>query len=175
MIRWWPMVGKATWSGPVIICGQDSCALVSTQAFNLPSVDAHGTLVPTAMVTRDAPDPDCSEEGLPAMDTCREPETNVICTSIPLQFGGAYHHIITNPRSFPAGSLTKNLCQDWVRALGWEDPLEEKMASHCSGKSHGQRSLVGYSARRRKESDTTEWLGTHEQPTLLWLIQHKHE
>ena len=28
---------------------------------------------------------------------------------------------------------------------GWEDPLEEKMATHCSnlaGKCHGQRSLV---------------------------------
>ena len=34
-----------------------------------------------------------------------------------------------------------------VRSLGWEDPLEEGMASHSSilvGKFHGQRSLAGY-------------------------------
>ena len=35
------------------------------------------------------------------------------------------------------------------------------MAIHSNilaGKSHGQRSLVGYSLWGRKESDTTEWL-----------------
>ena len=29
------------------------------------------------------------------------------------------------------------------------------------GESHGQRSLVGYSPEGCKESDTTEWQGTH--------------
>ena len=46
-----------------------------------------------------------------------------------------------------------------VRSLGWEDPLEKEMATHSSilvGEFHGQRSLVGYSARGRKEWDTTE-------------------
>ena len=36
----------------------------------------------------------------------------------------------------------------WVQSLAWEDPLEKGMAIHSSflpGKSHGQRSLVGYS------------------------------
>ena len=40
-----------------------------------------------------------------------------------------------------------------------EDPLEEEMATHSSilaWKSHGQRSLAGYSPRGRKESHTTE-------------------
>ena len=35
-----------------------------------------------------------------------------------------------------------------VRSLGWEDHLEEGMATHSRqepGESHGQRSLVGYS------------------------------
>ena len=35
-----------------------------------------------------------------------------------------------------------------VRSLGWVDPLEKEMAIHSvplPGKSHGQRSLVGYS------------------------------
>ena len=35
-----------------------------------------------------------------------------------------------------------------VQCLGWEDPLEEEMATHSSvlaWRSHGQRNLVGYS------------------------------
>ena len=43
--------------------------------------------------------------------------------------------------------------------LGREDPLEQEMATHSSillGKSHGQRSLVGYSPWDHKESDRTE-------------------
>ena len=46
--------------------------------------------------------------------------------------------------------------ETWVRSLGREDPLEKKMATHSSilawGKSHGQRSLVGYSPWGCKES-----------------------
>ena len=46
-----------------------------------------------------------------------------------------------------------------VGFLGWEDPLEQEMATHSSilaGESHGQRSLVGYHLQGRKESDMTE-------------------
>ena len=50
-----------------------------------------------------------------------------------------------------------------VQSLGWEDPLEEEMETHSSilailpmGKSHGPRSLVGYSPKGCKELDTTE-------------------
>ena len=38
--------------------------------------------------------------------------------------------------------------ETWVPSLGWEDPLEKEMAIHSNtmpGKSHGQKSLVGYS------------------------------
>ena len=49
-----------------------------------------------------------------------------------------------------------------VRSLGWEDPLEKEMAP---GKSHGQRSLVGYSPWGRKQSDTTE--GLHFTPNPI--------
>ena len=45
-----------------------------------------------------------------------------------------------------------------VQSLGQEDPLEKEMATHSSilaGKSHGQRSLVGYSPWGRKDSDKT--------------------
>ena len=43
-----------------------------------------------------------------------------------------------------------------VLSLGWEDPLEEGMATHSSilpGESHGQRSLAGYSPWGCKESE----------------------
>ena len=46
----------------------------------------------------------------------------------------------------------------WVRPLGWEDPLEEGMATHSSKESHGHRSLMGYSPWGCKESDMTEQL-----------------
>ena len=44
-------------------------------------------------------------------------------------------------------------------SLGWEDPLEEGMATHSvflPGESHGRRGLVSYSPWSHKESDTTE-------------------
>ena len=48
--------------------------------------------------------------------------------------------------------LIKNLPvmqETWVQSLGWDDPLKKEMAIHSSkflpGKSHGQRSLAGYS------------------------------
>ena len=55
--------------------------------------------------------------------------------------------------SFYNGSAVKNLpamqeTQDMqVRSPGQEDLLEEEMATHssCLEKSHGQRSLAGYS------------------------------
>ena len=46
-----------------------------------------------------------------------------------------------------------------VQSLGWEDPLEESMATHSiflPGESHGQRSPAGYSQWDRTELDTTE-------------------
>ena len=44
-----------------------------------------------------------------------------------------------------------------VRSLGWENPLEKEMATHSSilaWRTHGQRSLVGYSPCN--ELDATE-------------------
>ena len=52
----------------------------------------------------------------------------------------------------------------WVQSLRGEYPLEEKMATHSSilaGKSHGRRSLVGYSPCGHKESDMMERLSMH--------------
>ena len=49
--------------------------------------------------------------------------------------------------------------ETWVRSLGQEDPLERKWQPTpvlLPGKSHGWRSLVGYSPWGRKELDMTE-------------------
>ena len=46
-----------------------------------------------------------------------------------------------------------------VQSLGWEDPWRRKWQPTpvlLPGKSHGWRSLVGYSPWGRKESDTTD-------------------
>ena len=67
----------------------------------------------------------------------------------------------------PEAQMVKNLpamWETWVRSLGWEDPLEEGIATHSSilawENPHGQRSLVGYSPRGRRNLDMTERLST---------------
>ena len=67
--------------------------------------------------------------------------------------------------SFPGGSVVKNLptMQEMqVLSLDQEDlPWRRKWQPtpvFLPGKSHGQRSLVGYTPPGRKESDTTEQL-----------------
>ena len=49
--------------------------------------------------------------------------------------------------------------ETWVQLLGREDSLEKGMATHSSilaWRTHGKRSLMGYSPWGHKESDTTE-------------------
>ena len=63
-------------------------------------------------------------------------------------------------RAFPGGSMVKNppKQETQVQSLGWENPLEEEMATHSSisaEKSHGQRSLEDCHPRGGKELDTT--------------------
>ena len=57
-----------------------------------------------------------------------------------------------------------------VRSLGWENLLEKETAPTpvlLPGKSHGQRSLIGYSPWGRKESDTTERIHFHFHCTKI--------
>ena len=69
-----------------------------------------------------------------------------------------------------------------VRSLRQEDPLEKEMVNQWNttlvflpGESHGRRSLVGYSPRGRRESDTTEQLHLHlhllvDRGWQLWAV-----
>ena len=65
----------------------------------------------------------------------------------------------------------------WVQSLGQEDPLEKEMATHSSilsGKSHGQRSPVGYSPWGLKESDVTELLSMRGARAHTHTHTHTH-
>ena len=73
----------------------------------------------------------------------------------PLQYSWA-SLVARTVKNLPAMQKT------WVHPLGWEDSLEEGMATHSSILAWRirQRSPVGYSLRGCKESDTTEQLNT---------------
>ena len=62
-------------------------------------------------------------------------------------------------------NFASNLHQEtWVWSLGWEDRLEEDMVTHSSilaWRSHGQRSLEGYSPWVTKSWSRLELLSTH--------------
>ena len=60
----------------------------------------------------------------------------------------------------------------WVRSLGWEDPLEEGVATHSSILSWRipwTEEPVGYSPQGHKESDTTEQLSTAQKHTYVCM------
>ena len=61
----------------------------------------------------------------------------------------------------------QKLQETWVQFLGQKYPLEKTMAIHSSifllGKSHGQRSLMGFNLWGSEESDTTEWLNNNNK------------
>ena len=69
------------------------------------------------------------------------------------------------PEDFPGGSDGKSVCLQcsrpgfdaWVGKIPWRRKWQPTPGL-LSGKSHGQRSLVGYSPWSRKESDMTERL-----------------
>ena len=62
--------------------------------------------------------------------------------------------------------------ETWVRSLGREDsPGEGNGNPLLPGKSHGRRSLIGYSPWGRKESDTTERLHFLSLSPLLTFME----
>ena len=77
----------------------------------------------------------------------------------------------TGNLGFPGGSVVKSLpamqeirIQFWVRKIPWQRKWQPTPV-FLPGKSHGQRSLVGYSPWGHKESDTTKH--THISPLGL--------
>ena len=74
--------------------------------------------------------------------------------SYPLQYSWAslMTQMIKNPLA---------MWNTWVQSLGWEDPLEEGMATHSdilAWRIPWTQEPGGYSPWGHEESDTTEWL-----------------
>ena len=73
-----------------------------------------------------------------------------------------WREINTDTWGFPGAQMVKGLSamqETQIWSLGWEDPLEKGMATHCSTlawRIRGQRSLAGCSLGSRKESGVTE-------------------
>ena len=73
-------------------------------------------------------------------------------------------------QGFPGALAVNNLPvmqETWVPSLGWEGLLEKGMQPtpvFLPGKSHGQRSLVGYSPWGHKESGTSAHICMHGCP-----------
>ena len=75
-----------------------------------------------------------------------------------------YYHIHTFNTKKQHSHTHTHVCvcamqEMWFQSLGWEDLLEEGVATHSSilvRESYGQRSLASYSPGVHKESDTTE-------------------
>ena len=83
----------------------------------------------------------------------------------------------TYSKGFPGGPSGRvSTCQSrrwkrcgfspWFRKIPWRRKWHPT-PGFLPGKSHGQRSLVGYSPWGRKESDTTERLHFHFPPCFL--------
>ena len=64
--------------------------------------------------------------------------------------------------------------ETWFQSLGWKDTLEREMATTSVlllVKSHGEKSLTGYSSWGQKELDITEQLThTHAPLFILYLL-----
>ena len=74
----------------------------------------------------------------------------------------------------PGGEESASLCRrcgfaPWIRKIPWRRKWQPTPV-FLPGKSHGQRSLAGYSLRGCKALDMTEWLSPHAQAHVLWCI-----
>ena len=82
-----------------------------------------------------------------------------------------FYFLIIVQWGFPGGTVGKNLptsagdARDMGLISGWERSTGEgngnPLKYSCLGKSHGQRSLVGYSPWGCKESNMTDHTHTH--------------
>ena len=108
---------------------------------------------------------------------------HVGATRNPFPLSGCPFLLVSVYRAFAYASLVAQTVKasaynvgDRVQSLDWEDPWRRKWQPTpvlLPGKSHGQRSLVGYSPWGRKESDTTERLHslTHSLHTLAFFCR----
>ena len=83
-----------------------------------------------------------------------------------------------NIQGFLGDSASKESVCNQVQSLGWEDPLEKRMAIRLSapvflpGEFHEQRNLAGYSPWGPKELDMAEQLKKNIRMLINMLIFH---
>ena len=89
---------------------------------------------------------------------------NLEASSFNINIFGEYFQITFGLPRWQSG---ESFCQcwrcgfdPWVRQICWRRKWQSTPV-FFPGKFHGQRSLVGYSARSCKELDMAEWLKTH--------------
>ena len=73
----------------------------------------------------------------------------------------------TSPAGFPGGSGVKNppaVWKTWFRSLGWEDPLEEGVASHSS--------ILAWRIPWTEEPGRLQSTGSQGQTGLKWQSAH---
>ena len=56
--------------------------------------------------------------------------------------------------------------ETWVQSLGWEDPLEEEMATHSS--------ILALEIPWTEESGGLQSMGSQSGTQLKWQEMHKH-
>ena len=97
--------------------------------------------------------------------TCNAGDPSLIPGSV-RSSGEGIGYPLQNSWASLVAQLVENLPamrETWVRSLGWENLWRRESLPtlvFLPGKSHGQRSLVGYSPWGCKKSDMTEWLNT---------------
>ena len=64
--------------------------------------------------------------------------------------------------------------ETWVQSLGWEDPLEEGMATHSSILAR-KIPMAGYSLWGCKESNKTEGLSKAQKPNSSRSVPLKYD
>ena len=61
----------------------------------------------------------------------------------------------------------------WIRSLGWEDPLEEGMATHSNvlaWRIPWTEELVGYSHKELNTTEVTQQACTHLNYIYIWML-----
>ena len=84
----------------------------------------------------------------------------------------ATHHTHWSSQITQMAQNAAAMRETWVQSLGWKGPLEKGKGARSSAlawRTHGQRSLAGYSPRGHREPDTAERLSAAHTPIICQI------